>query len=222
VNSKQYEELCRFFLSAELGLSPDEIKSGHLSSATRPELEPYKNQIDLYWETEDAVARYLNIANAKWRGADKIDQPEVLLLQQVRQETGAHKALLITNTGFTSGATAAARQHRIGLHIVKPEFATSALPKDDRPEIVTAIGQIAGRGRPYAHQIIQKADGPSDAPGGPAGIPGVQLPGGIPGAITGTPGPFRTKIGSGLTRGRAAQGPKTGGGTKEGGGGFKK
>jgi hypothetical protein len=28
-------------------------------------LEPYKHQIDLYWETEDSLARYVNIANAK-------------------------------------------------------------------------------------------------------------------------------------------------------------
>ncbi len=113
MNSIQYEELCRFYIAKKLQITVDMVKSIHVPNPIRPGLPQYKHQIDLFWETEDEISRYLNIANAKWRIHAKVDQPEVLLLQQVKQKTGAHKALMITNTGFTSGADAAARDDRI-------------------------------------------------------------------------------------------------------------
>ena len=67
-----------------------------------------KHQIDLYWETEDAISLHLHIANAKWRGSDKVDQPDVLLLQKVKEKVAAHKAVMITNSEYTKGAIAAA------------------------------------------------------------------------------------------------------------------
>ena len=45
---------------------------------------------------------------------------ELRLLQQVRQKVAAHKAVMITNTGFTAGAIAAAKDGGIALHGVRP------------------------------------------------------------------------------------------------------
>ena len=135
MNDIQYEELCRLYIARRLRLLPTRVRSVRVPNAQRPGLPTYKHQIDLYWETEDALAHYLNIANAKWRGRSKVSQPEILLLQQVREKVAAHKAVMITNTGFTSGAIAAAYDGGIGLHLVQPNFDTSQLSKSNRYHI---------------------------------------------------------------------------------------
>ena len=86
MNSKQYEELCRFFLAQQLGIGVEKVISVSIPNPTRPDLPAYKHQSDLYWETEDAISLHLHIANAKWRGSDKVDQPDVLLLQKVKEK----------------------------------------------------------------------------------------------------------------------------------------
>ena len=113
MNSQQYEELCRYFLAKKLGMNVEQVQSIQIPNPTRPELPVYKHQIDLYWETESELGKYLHIANAKWRGNDKVDQPEVLLLQQVKQKVAAHKALILTTQGYTAGAVAAAKDEGI-------------------------------------------------------------------------------------------------------------
>lgn len=72
-----------------------------------------------------------------------MDQPEVPLLQQVKQKLAAHKAFMITNSGFTAGAEAVAKDEGIALHIVRPDFDISSLPKRGRPTILTKIQEIA-------------------------------------------------------------------------------
>lgn len=157
MNSIQYEELCRLYIAKRLSISIDLVKSIHVPNPVRPGLPQYTHQIDLYWETEDEIAKYLNIANAKWRGSANVDQPEVLLLQQVKQKVGAHKAILITNTGFTSGAEAAARDEGIGLHIVVPAFDCSKLPQKNRKEIQEALSQMPSQlaSIVYSHAVCK-------------------------------------------------------------------
>jgi len=161
MNCKQYEELCRYFLADQLGISVADIKSGYMPNPRRPGLPAYKHQIDLYWEMADSVALYLNIANAKWRSSDsdKVDQPDVLLLQQVRQKVAANKAFMLTSTGFTTGAKAAAQDEGIALHIVRPEFDYAVLPLKDVRAIQTRIQEIAANapGPIYSHQVEHKA-----------------------------------------------------------------
>ena len=94
MNSKQYEELCRFFLADKLGIGIDEVKSVIIQNPSKPGLQKYKHQIDLYWETGDEIVQYLNVANAKWRGKVKVKQGEVLLLQKVKDDIQAHKAMI--------------------------------------------------------------------------------------------------------------------------------
>jgi hypothetical protein len=145
MDSNQYEELCRHFIAEQTGLRAEDVKSIIIPNAKRPGLPAYQHQIDLYWETGDAIAAYLNIANAKWRGTEKVEQGEVLLLQQVRQQVPAHKAFMLTNVGFTAGAVAAAKDHGIALHIVTPNFDASELPRGDRIAIQEALRNRASQ-----------------------------------------------------------------------------
>ena len=159
MNCMQYEELCRHFLSQMLGLPIEKITSERIANPKRGDLAQYSHQIDLHWETEDGISRYVNIANAKWRGSSKVDQPDVLLLQQVKQELSAHKAVMITNSGFTLGAKTAAQDKGIALYIVEPVFDISILEGMDRDSIRAKIQALAAsRSQPlFQHTLIHKA-----------------------------------------------------------------
>ena len=83
-----------------MSASPVWVRPLEVVNATRPGLPDYFHQIDLYWETEVNVARYVHIANAKWRvPPEKIGLEDILLLQQVKTKIGAHKAVMITTVG---------------------------------------------------------------------------------------------------------------------------
>jgi hypothetical protein len=181
MNSQQYEELCRYFLANNLGMSLNDIKSVNIPNPTRPGLPKYKHQIDLYWETESNMALYLHIADAKWRGDTKVDQPEVMLLQQVKEKVAAHKAMMLTNLGYTAGAVAVAKDEGIALHIVRPDFPIGLLPKRDSVMIQGKLNEIANSSATpiFLHEIVHKAfdfrEGASQAQvssplSGPSGI----------------------------------------------------
>lgn len=159
MNSQQYEELCRYFLAEKLNMKVEEIKNIDVPSLGRPGLPKYKHQIDLYWETESGIAKYLHIANAKWRDSAKVDQPEILLLHQIKQDVAAHKAMMLTNVGFTKGAIAVAKDKGISLHIVKPQFKIDLLPKQVRADIQAKINEIflSSKQPLYLHEIVHKA-----------------------------------------------------------------
>src|SRR5260370_42648055 len=128
MTSQQYEELCRFFIANQLKIDIAQVVSRNIADPRRePELDgcdpqPYTHQIDLYWETEDGLARYVNIANAKWRGRTKGHQHEMLLLQKVREKVGAHKAFLITNSRFTGPAKQVSRDAGVSLLLLRPNI----------------------------------------------------------------------------------------------------
>lgn len=139
MNSQQYEELCRFVIADRLKIDINQIKSASIPSPTLPDSPGISNQIDLYWETNNDLARYLTIANAKWRATAKVEQGEVLLLQQVKQEVNAHKAMMITSTEFTAGARAVAEAKGIALLIVRPDFDYQGFPVQDRTAMQTHL-----------------------------------------------------------------------------------
>ena len=145
MNSVQYEELCRRFLATKLGIAVDRIESLRVPNPKRRDLPGYAHQIDLYWESQDGIADYINIANAKWRSSsrDKADQPDVLLLAKVRSNIAAHKAVLLTSTDFTSGAIAAAKDEGIALYVVRPGFDVSVLPANDRIRMQVKLQDLA-------------------------------------------------------------------------------
>jgi hypothetical protein len=158
VTSKQYEELCRYYIANMLKIDIGSIVSVNIPNPLRSGLPAYKHQIDLYWETEDEMALYLNIANAKWRQTSKVDQPDIMLLQQVKQKVSAHKAIMLTNKSYTSGAIAAAKDEGIGLHIVRPNIDISKLPKTDLSTIQTTFNELAQKSKDpiYNHKIETK------------------------------------------------------------------
>ena len=159
MNNVQYEELCRHFLAEKTGLWIEMVTSVRIPNPKRGDLPQYSHQIDLYWETGDDVCLYLNIANAKWRGSAKVIQGDVLLLQQVKQEVSAHKAVMITNAGFTSGAIAAAEDKGIALHVVQPAVDASLLDAADRALIQLKIQELASSGAHpmFRHSLVHKA-----------------------------------------------------------------
>jgi len=159
MNSVQYEELCRHFLAQTVGLPVARVSSKRIANPKRGDLPQYGHQIDLWWETGDEVCRYINIANAKWRAAGRIKQGEVLLLQKVKEEVSAHKAVMLTNRGFTSGAQAAAKDGGIALHIVQPTLDVSVLDPKDRTLIQSQLQELASSGPQavFQHQVVHKA-----------------------------------------------------------------
>lgn len=163
MESVQYEEFCRLFLSEELDIPIQKIRSGKIPSAIQPGLEEYKNEIDLYWEYEDKLTQNLSIVNAKWRRPEKnsekykVKQPDVLLIQQVKQEIAANKAMIITNTDFTSEALKAAKNHRIALHIVSPNFDYATLHAKDKQTMQTQLQEFFNSTtEPYTHDVVYK------------------------------------------------------------------
>ena len=158
MNSIQYEELCRFFLADKLGISTGQVRSGTMLGQTRPDLPECKHQIDLYWEDENELILDLNITNAKWRSSAKVDQGAVSLLQQVKEELSANKAMMITNTGFTKGAKDVAENKRIALHIVRPSFDYAELDLKNRETIQTQLQEFSTNGKlDYVHETVHKA-----------------------------------------------------------------
>jgi hypothetical protein len=158
MNSDQYKELCRFYISRMLGVDISTIRSIRFPSLFRSNLPSYEQQIDLYWETDDAVSSYLSIANAKWCATAKVNQRDVRLLQQVRQKVAAHNALMITNSGFTSGAIAAAQADGIGLHLLSPSFDSSLLPERGTETIQRKLAEIeAGDGHAFVANNAYKS-----------------------------------------------------------------
>jgi len=163
MDSKLYEELCRRFIAVSFALPLESITSPRIPNPQRLESPSYTHQIDLYWEVENGVALYKHIANAKWRASGKIEQGDVLLLQQVRQRVAAHKALLIASVEFTAGAIAAANDEGIGLHIVRPSFDYINIPTRDRAEMQDALTEVSGA--LFSHEIVHRG---ADLPSRPA------------------------------------------------------
>ncbi|HLJ95121.1 MAG TPA: restriction endonuclease [Gemmataceae bacterium] len=163
MTSQQYEELCRFFIADQLHLDISQVVSRTIANPRREpgpdgsDPEPYTHQIDLYWETGDGLAQYVNIANAKWRGHNKVRQYEVLLLQKVREKVGAHKAFMITNSGFTGRAQQVAEDEGIGLLIVRPQFNSRSMHRTRRGQILEYLQDLARQARPiYIHDVLRK------------------------------------------------------------------
>jgi hypothetical protein len=185
----QYEELCRRFVADQTGMPVEAVRSMLLPNPTRhPEswltrLGPYRHQVDLCWETWEWLTCCLNIANAKWKNRGKVGLSAVLLLQQVRVKVGAHKAVLITNNGYSKVAERAAADEGIGLLIVRPEFDSRALVAGPRAAIQQQFAKLVrAQPRIYSCAVVQKG---TAAALPPAALLGVTAP--MP-ATAGSPG----------------------------------
>jgi hypothetical protein len=203
VDSDQYEELCRLFIAEQFGLSADDVRSVTIPNPRRPDLPSYAHQIDLYWETGSDVALYLNVANAKWRGSDKVDQPDVMLLAKVREKIAAHKGFMITSVGFTAGAVAVAKDEGIALHVLTPAVDMASLPSGNRKAIRDSLESLANSSPNPIYSYSVESRGLDDAKA-ESRAPGrrPQAPSAPSGPQTRVSGPTTTRIsGGGETRG---------------------
>ena len=157
----QYEELCRLFIADKFDLSIEEVKSVRIPSPTHPDLVNYENQIDLYWESGNEVALYLNIADAKWRGSDNVSKMMAGNLQFVMNDiSNINKAILITNTDFDDGVIGIADKYGMGLYIVLPDFDLAILDPGltDRKIIQTRLLELVDNDKPiYDYKIERRA-----------------------------------------------------------------
>jgi hypothetical protein len=166
MTSQQYEELCRLAIADRLKVDVAQIRSVYVANKRRKapwyEFEMrYRHQIDLYWETETDFARYITIANAKWRARNRVRQQDVLLLEMVRRKVGAHKAMIITNSGFTGTARVVAMDEGIGLLIVRPNFNSRSLHPTRRGLILSKIQELAKTHPPgYTYEVEVKGHEP--------------------------------------------------------------
>lgn len=164
MTAKQYESLCRYFLAQAMKVPTSRIREGRIPGMSRLGRE-LNHQIDLYWISDDGLLKFYNIANAKWRSR-KVHLGEVLLLQQVRSELHANKAVMITNTGFTKGALDHAEEKRIGLFILRPTFDYSGMEKK-KPKKIDR--QLATRAVTFdATKVLAAGNSPDRTPLKPA------------------------------------------------------
>src|SRR5205823_6052823 len=116
--------------------------------------------LDLYWEVDTGAARYVHIANVKWRRpSGRAQLQDVELLDHIRAKVRAQKAFLLTNTGFSDGAEAAALDAGIGLYIVRPQPAAREGKAGSREAMLKrlcALKQRSGAGALFTYQVIQK------------------------------------------------------------------
>ena len=158
MNGTQYEEFCRLFLANELQIPIEAIRSCRIQGATQYGSPEYSHQIDFYWEEEKDLTLYKNIADAKWRGSRKVNQRDIVNLQQAKEGIAAHKAMMITNTDFTDGARSLADNKGIALHIVCPNFDYSILnlSSKDREKIQNQLRELFSNDEPYIHTLVCK------------------------------------------------------------------
>ena len=159
MNAMQYEELCRQFVSETLGVARHKIESRRMPAPARPGEKARVRQVDLCWETETELGRYLTIADAKYRGQFKIDQDAVVSLQKVKEDVGAQKAMIITTTEFTEGAIETAKHFGIALHILRPAAEFKRLHRRDRQLMQQHLAKLAKASparRLYQHTVVCK------------------------------------------------------------------
>ena len=114
----EYEQFVRAVLSRKLGLRPDELRSTHAPGVTLPNASDVEHQVDLFFVQETEVVEYITIIECKYRESRPVDQALVQNLAFVRDSIRAHKAIMVTNKGFTSGAKAVAESQKIALLLI--------------------------------------------------------------------------------------------------------
>jgi hypothetical protein len=137
----EYEQFVRAVLCQRLGLEPSSLQSLRSSGVTLPGGAGLKHQIDLFHVEETEIAKYITIIECKYRGSGLVDQQELQNLAFVKENVRAHKAIMVTNKGFTSGAMAVAESQEIALLIIEPETAFVPNPAHDGVDEVFATAR---------------------------------------------------------------------------------
>ena len=154
----QYEALCRHALSREYIIPFHEIRTGYVESPTKTG-HGVRHQIDLYWTSSDGICEFLCIANAKFQKTN-VTLSHIMTLLGVQRDVQAHKAVMITNTGYSSTALLQAREKGIALLIVRPnpDFNFSVFPGKNAPIIGAEMERLSrGVGDLYNFDVVHRA-----------------------------------------------------------------
>ena len=152
----QYRELCRLFIVQRLHLEASLVRTLRLPVARRGGLPALRQEVDLYWESEDRLARFRNIASLAWRERAKVNETEVLLLGRARERVGAHKALFFANTGFTRRALRVADDEGIGLVLLQTRIRWRSL-RETKPRLLfEELARRDARRRAYSFRVVKK------------------------------------------------------------------
>lgn len=122
MTGSEYEQFVRAVLAKRLKLVDKQLVSVREPGATLPGAADLKHQIDLMYFQDTEIAEYITIIECKWRESDPVDQQEIQNLAFVKDSTRSHKAIMVTNSGFTAGAKAVAESQRIALLVITPSF----------------------------------------------------------------------------------------------------
>ena len=157
LTSWQYEALCRHALSRQYAIPIDNIKTGYVEGPAKTPGN-IRHQIDLYWTSNDGVCDFLCFANAKFLKRN-IELGDIMTLLGVQRDIHAHKAMIITNTGYSAAARLQAQEKGIALLIVRPSLTldVASLPKRSAPTVAQAIEKISTRVPPvYDLNVIHR------------------------------------------------------------------
>jgi hypothetical protein len=122
MTGSEYEQFVRAVLAKRLKLVDSQLVSTREPGVTLPGAANLKHQIDLMYFQETEIAEYITIIECKWRESGPVDQQEIQNLAFVKDSTRSHKAIMVTNNGFTAGAKAVAESQRIALLVITPSF----------------------------------------------------------------------------------------------------
>jgi hypothetical protein len=152
----QYEALCRHVISRLYFLPIEKVHSGRVDALANRG-QNLKHQIDLYWDVFDGVCEYRVFANAKWR-KHSVQVGDLMEVIGVWRDIGAHKAMIITNSGFDTGVIKQAEEKGIALLVVQPTLEFEGLSTSG-PALVQEVEQIAAaRNEPvYSVEVVHKA-----------------------------------------------------------------
>lgn len=149
----EYEQFVRAVLCDRLNIAPDALISARSPGATLPGTSHLQHQIDLFYVEETEVAKYLTIIECKYRTSAPVDQQELQNLAFVKDNIRAHKAIMVTNRGFTGGAKAVAESQEIALLIVDPELQLTTSSEIGDVDELFRIIQTTLRDKPSGYKI---------------------------------------------------------------------
>jgi hypothetical protein len=113
MTSKEYELFTKYDFERRLKKSfGKQIILKHLEKLTSP--DGTVHEVDLNYEFEIDGINYINIIECKYWNS-KVTREQVKSFKSVREDLRAHKAIIVTNYGFQSGAIEFAKKHGIGL-----------------------------------------------------------------------------------------------------------
>src|SRR5437867_2678095 len=115
MNGQEYEQFVRAVIARRCRIDPARITSVRLPGAILPGNPQVRHQVDLFFTERIGDADYLTIIECKYHESSKVEQEDVAKLAHTKLSLRAAKAILVTNTGFTSGADALAASERIAL-----------------------------------------------------------------------------------------------------------